>query len=114
MRRSPLLAAITVALAVAPAVGATAARPTLRLLDRTPVTVTGRGFEAQETVRVRLAAQGRTWTRRAMAGAMGTVRVRFTVSLGHCASFSLQAYGSAGSRARFFATAPQPDCSSDE
>jgi hypothetical protein len=114
MRRSPLLAAIAVALAATPAVGATAARPALRLVDRTPVTVTGRGFDAQETVRVRLAAQGRTWTRRAVAGAMGTLRIRFTASLGRCASFSLQAYGSAGSRARFFATAPQPDCSSNE
>jgi hypothetical protein len=114
MRRSPLLAAIAAALAVAPAVGATAARPTLRLLDRTPVTVSGRGFDAQETVRVRLAAQGQLWTRRAKTSPGGSFRITFTVALGPCASLSLQAFGSAGNRARLFRTAAQPDCSPDD
>ncbi len=112
MRRSPLLAAIAIAVAATPALGAPNARPALRLLDRAPVTVTGRGFEPQETVRVRLAADGRSWTRRAVASATGTFRARFTISLGRCESLSLQAFGSAGSRARLFVTSPQPDCSS--
>jgi len=114
MRRSPLLAAVAIAVAATPAVGAQSARPALRLLDRTPVTVTGREFAPHETVRVRLAAQGRTWTRRAVASATGTFRTGFTISLARCASFSLQAFGSAGSRARLFVTAPQPDCSSSD
>jgi hypothetical protein len=113
MRRSPLLAAIAAALAATPAVGTATARPALRLLDRTPVTVVGRGFQPQETVRVRLATEGRIWTRRAVAGGTGSFRVKFTVSLGRCASFSLQAFGLAGSRARLFLTAPVPDCSSN-
>jgi hypothetical protein len=110
MRRSPLLAAFAAALAATPALGATSAQPVLRLLDRTPVTVTGRGFQPGETVRLRLTLQGETWTRRATS-ATGSFRATFTISLGRCRSFSLQAFGSKGSRARLFATAPAPDCS---
>jgi hypothetical protein len=113
MRKTPLLAALAVAVTAAPLVGATTGRPVLRVVDRTPVIASGRAFTPQETVRVRLVTEGRTWTRRIVAGATGTFRIRFTVSLGRCASFSLQAFGSTGSRARFFATAPQPDCSSN-
>jgi hypothetical protein len=113
MRRLPLLAAIAVAFAATPAVGASTARPALRLLDRTPVIVSGRGFEPQEVVRVRLAVGERVSTRRARTSAAGAFRVRFTVSLGRCKSFSLQAFGSAGNRARLFPATLQPDCSSD-
>jgi hypothetical protein len=111
MRRSPLFAAFAVALAATPALGATGAQPVLRLTDRSPVTVTGRGFEPGESVRVRLASQAQTWTRRATASTTGSFRATFTVSLGRCRSLSLQAFGSKGSRARLFVTAPSPDCS---
>ena len=114
MRRVGLLGAILVGLGATPAVDATTGRPALRILDRTPVTVTGRGFEDDETVRVRLATQGQVWTRRATAGPAGTFRVRFTVSLDRCDTFSLQAFGSAGSRARVFARAALPDCSPND
>jgi len=113
MRSTLLLAAIAVAVPATAAVGATSARPTLRLLDRTPVTVTGRGFEPQEIVRVRLAVESRMATRRVVTSTTGAFRARFTFSVGRCQSFSLQAFGSAGSRARLFVTAPLPDCSSD-
>lgn len=114
MRRALLLAAIAMAVMATAAVAATSARPTLRLVDRAPVTVSGRGFEAQEAVRVRLTVEGRTAMRRVVASPAGAFRARFTFSVGRCQSFALQAFGSAGSRARLFVTAPLPDCSSDE
>jgi hypothetical protein len=111
MRRSPLFAAFAVALAAAPALGGTGAQPVLRLADRSPVTVTGRGFQPGESVRLRLASEAQLWTRRAAAGTTGSFRATFTVSLGRCRSLSVQAFGSEGSRARLFLRAPSPDCS---
>jgi hypothetical protein len=114
MRRLPLLGAIAIVLAATPVVGATTGRPSLRLLDRDPLTIAGRGFDAEELVRVRLAVEGQIRSRRARTSAVGTFRVRFTVSVGRCDFFSLQAFGSAGNRARLFPAALQPDCSSDD
>lgn len=102
------------AVAATPALGATSTRPALRLLDRTPVVVTGRGFESHETVRVRLTVAGQTAMRRIVTSPTGTFRVRFMLSAGRCESFSLQAFGSAGSRARLFVTAPLPDCNPND
>jgi hypothetical protein len=114
MRRLPLLGAFAIVLAATPVVGAATGRPSLRLLDRDPLTIAGRGFDAEELVRVRLAVEGQIRSRRARTSAVGTFRVRFTVSVGRCDSFSLQAFGSAGNRARLFPAALQPNCSSDD
>jgi hypothetical protein len=113
MRKRSLVTAFAVTAVLAPTVAATTARPALRMVDRTPVIVGGRSFQPEEAVRVRLTTRGRTMTRRTVASVMGTFRVRFAVSLGQCATFSLQAFGSMGTRARLFSTAPQPDCSSN-
>jgi hypothetical protein len=113
MRKNSLVTAFAVAAALAPTVAATTARPSLRMVDRTPVIVSGRSFQPEEAVRLRLTTGGRTLTRRALTTASGTFSVRFAVSLGRCATFSLQAFGSTGTRARLFSTAPQPDCSSN-
>jgi hypothetical protein len=79
--------------------GSFSARPVLRLVDRTPVVVRGSGFEAGEQVSVALSAGTRS-VRRAQATEAGTFVVRYGVSLGRCARYSVQAFGSAGSRAR--------------
>jgi hypothetical protein len=76
-------------------------RPALRLVDRTPVVVRGSGFEAGEQVSVALSAGTRS-VRRAQATETGAFLVRFGVSLGRCARYSVQAFGSAGNRARLF------------
>jgi hypothetical protein len=62
---------------------------------------------------MRLALRGRSWLRRATADGTGSARVRFPVSLGRCERFSLQAFGSAGSRARLLPAATLPDCAPD-
>jgi hypothetical protein len=71
----------------------------LRLVDRSPVVVRGTGFEAAEQVSISLSAGTRS-VRRAQATETGTFVVRFSVSLGRCARYSVQAFGSGGSRAR--------------
>jgi hypothetical protein len=115
MRSALLLAAVAAAAVTATtAVGAANARPALRLLDRTPLTVAGKGFAAQEAVRVRVATQGRTTTRRVVASATGSFRARFALSLGRCQSFSLQAFGSTGSRATLLMRSLAPDCNPND
>jgi hypothetical protein len=74
-------------------------RPGLRLVDRSPVVVRGSGFAAGEQVTIAFSAGTRS-VRRAQATDAGTFVVRFGVSLGRCARYSVQAFGSAGSRAR--------------
>jgi hypothetical protein len=110
MRRYSPVTALAVAAVLAPPVAGSTALPSVRLVDRTPVTVVGRGFQPHEIVRVRFTSQGRTLTRRTTALATGTFRARYGVSLGRCSSFSLRAFGSEGTHARFFSTAAQPDC----
>ena len=102
-----LVASLVLAVAAASATSAT--RPTVRLVDRTPIVVRGSGFEAHERVTVVVAA-GTRWTRRVTATAGGTLVARFTVSIGRCARYSIQAFGSAGSRARVLPTRPVLDC----
>lgn len=84
-------------------------RPTVRVVDRTPLVVRGSGFVAEERVTVVVAA-GSRWTRRVAATARGTFVARFAVSLGRCARYSVQAFGSAGSRARLLPTRPTIGC----
>jgi hypothetical protein len=68
-------------------------------------------FKAEERVRVRVAAQGRAFSRTATATPAGSFTLRFRLSLGRCERFSVQAFGSEGSRARLQPTLPSPDCS---
>ena len=84
-------------------------RPTLRLIDRAPVVVRGVGFEASERVTVVLVADRRV-SERLRAGAGGNFVARFNRSLGRCSRFSLQAYGSSGSRARLLPARFSIDC----
>jgi hypothetical protein len=100
-------------LAVANASAGLSDRPTLRLADRTPVVVAGGGFEARERVTLVLVADQRVSVKlRANAG--GRFLARFNRSLGRCTRFSLQAYGSAGSRARMLPARITVDCTPND
>jgi hypothetical protein len=101
------------ALASASVSGAAATRPTLRVVDRTPVVIRGAGFEPGERVTVVLAAQSR-WSKRVTATSSGTFVVRFKVVLGRCSRYSIQAFGSTGSRARLAPTGVTIDCDPDD
>ena len=83
--------------------------PTLRLVDRTPVVVRGEGFAAKERVTLVLVADRRV-SEKLRAGAAGGFVARFDRSLGRCTRFSLQAYGSSGSRARMLPARISIDC----
>jgi hypothetical protein len=84
-------------------------RPTLRLVDRAPVVVRGEGFRAKERVTVVLIADRRV-SEKLRAGSGGNFVARFSRSLGRCTRFSLQAYGSNGSRARLLPARFSIDC----
>ena len=89
--------------------GAEHAKPTLRLLDRSPVKVSGRGFVPRERIRVSVIADT-THTRRVMAGASGTFTATvLQTALPRCEGLRILATGGAGSRA-VLKVLPQPAC----
>jgi hypothetical protein len=94
--------AVLLLLAVVASAAAASSSPSLRLVDRAPVTVRGSGFAAGERVTVVLSSVTRV-SRAVHAGAGGGFVVRFPRSLGRCARYSLQAYGATGTRARLTA-----------
>ena len=96
-------------LAVANASAGLSDRPTLRLLDRAPVVVRGEGFRVKERVTVVLIADRRV-SEKLRAGSGGNFVARFDRNLGRCTRFSLQAYGSNGSRARLLPARFAIDC----
>jgi hypothetical protein len=85
-----------------------ASRPALRVLDRTPFTVSGSGFGASERVRLVLNARGR-YVRIVRASRSGAVAARFAVNADMCTAFTLRAVGAAGSMAVAARKAP-PEC----
>lgn len=100
-------------LAVANASAGLSDRPTLRLADRTPLVVVGGGFEPRERVTLVLVADRRV-SEKLRAGAGGNFVARFNWSLGRCTRFSLQAYGSNGSRARLLPARIAIDCTPND
>jgi hypothetical protein len=100
MKQATLVVLLLIGVSTAAAAfAASSSRPTLRVVDRTPVVVRGAGFVADERVSVVLSAGARS-TRVVRATQAGAFVVRFKASLGRCSRYSLQAFGSAGSRAR--------------
>jgi hypothetical protein len=84
--------------AVSPAVGQT--RPTLRILDLTPLTLAGRGFKSQETVKLVATQADVTRTRKVRATTGGSFRTAFAgFSVNRCrGDLVLRAVGGRGSR----------------
>lgn len=111
MRRVGVILALGIgcALASAAASGAVATNATLRLVDRTPVVIRGAGFAPHERVTVVLAAGSRS-TNRVTANAGGAFIARFKLALGRCTRYSVQAFGSTGSRARLMPSRVTVDC----
>jgi hypothetical protein len=77
------------------------ARPALRLVTLSPVSVHGTGFGARERVRVRLRSLDiPTATRRVRATRRGRFTVTFAwVGIDRCSAFSVTAVGRSGRRA---------------
>ena len=89
--------------------GAQTVRPSLAVIDTRPFEVRGAGFEPRERVTVLLALNGSQRWQRGVASSSGVFTVEFPASLGACSRFTIQAFGSKGSRAR---VVPRhlPDC----
>jgi hypothetical protein len=81
--------------------GSPRARPALRLVTVSPLSVHGSGFRARERVRVRLRAHGTlTATRHVRATRRGGFTVRFArVLIARCSAFSISAVGRSGRKA---------------
>jgi len=89
-----------------------AQRPQLSITDTRPFEVRGVGFEPRERVQVLLAVNGGQRWQNTVASSAGVFTVEFRLSLGTCSRFTMQAFGSKGSRARILPRRLQPDCAS--
>jgi len=105
-----LLALVSAVAGFAGGAGAQAQRPSLAVTDTRPFQVRGSGFEPRERVQVLLAVNGAQRWRSTVADAAGVFTVEFRVSLGPCARFTMQAFGSKGTRARILPRRVQIDC----
>jgi hypothetical protein len=106
------LAAVAAALLAATgAFAGAAAKPRLTLVRSQPLTVRGRGFHRHERVRVVVRQNSRvTVVHRLRAGRRGRFTTTFGgVGLDRCGSFSVTAFGRAGSRA-MLKRPPLPAC----
>jgi hypothetical protein len=105
------LGSVVVAAAVAVPVAAErpAATATLRLLDRAPLTLEGKGFKARERVSVTAALNGKAtrWVRARAGG--GFVVIFSELAAGRCSSVRVLAVGSRGSRT-VLKILPAPAC----
>ncbi len=82
-------------------------KPRLLVAELYPLTVNGVGFKPRERVTVTLDG-GKRGTRRVQASRQGRFTVRFPVRLGRCATVTVRAIGSRGSRVVY--QVPRPDC----
>ncbi len=108
------IAVVLGALAVVGSAGAVtqsdAQRPALTVMDTRPFEVRGSGFEPRERVQVLLSANGAQRGQNTLATSAGAFTVEFQLSLGACSRFTMQAFGSKGSRARVLPRRSQTDC----
>jgi hypothetical protein len=100
-----LLALIGVAL-----VSGGAAKPTLRVVDLDPLTLSATNFRPNERVKLLLSAPPVSSSRTVRAGPRGRFRIVFRVVVGRCDSAVVQAIGARGSRA--MAHVDTADCTS--
>jgi hypothetical protein len=106
----PICAACAV-LASAAAAATNAGRPLVRPIDRSPLVVRGANFKPGEKVSLRVVVRGRSRLapKPAAASMRGAFTFRFpSLALGNCASFTISATGSGGSRAVY--TMHPPPC----
>jgi hypothetical protein len=86
----------------------------LRAIDLQPLIVRGIGVEPGERVRLILSSAAEQRWRTTVATPRGSLTMGFGVSIGGCGRFTVQAFGSRGSRARLFPTRTQIDCVSPD
>jgi hypothetical protein len=96
------LAAAALAAPAAQATRAAAPGARLEVVRERPAVIRGERFKDGERVTVVLRTT-RAWVRTGTANDRGVVTVRFAVSLPDCGRYTLQAFGSKGSRARALA-----------
>jgi len=112
MTRVLLLLLATAALLAAGAAsadGRMAAKPSLKLVKRTPLQVQGLGFKVRE--RVRVTASSETTSSRVRAVVRTTDRGTFSVRLGRwnrCKAVTVKAVGAKGDRATLVVRPPPP------
>jgi hypothetical protein len=104
-RRLTLIGAVlaaAVAAAVVIALPSTASsQASLRVADRSPLKLAGRGFQAGESVRLRVQIAGERKTRRVQASQAGRFRAAFSgLQLEPCTAMTATATGRSGSRAK--------------
>ena len=89
--------------AAEPAGRPAAGKPALRIVDREPLAIAGRGFQASERVRLAVVSGDRKHVVKTRAKADGTFVVRIAgVRLDRCSgALAASAVGAAGSRASF-------------
>jgi len=109
MRRSLVFILVLGAFTAGVAPAAQEREATLRLVDRAPLVVSGQSFRDGERVRVVLFAGGKA-SRLVRASLSGAFVVRFDRTMSRCVRFSLQAFGSQGSRARLIPERIAPAC----
>src|SRR5947209_4034554 len=95
----PFLAAAALAAPAAQASQGGGPGARLQVIQERPAVVRGDRFKDGERVTVLLRTT-QTWVRRATANDQGVLTVRFAISLPKCGRYTLQAFGSKGSRAR--------------
>ena len=104
-----LATAALLAAGAASADGRTAARPSLKLVKRTPLQVQGLNFKVRERVRVTASSETTSSTVRAVVRT--TARGTFTARLGRwnrCKAVTVKAVGAKGDRATLVVRPPPP------
>lgn len=109
MRKGLLFVLVLGAVTAGAAPAAQNRQATLRIVDRAPLVVRGQSFRDGERVRVVLFAGGKA-SQVVRASLSGGFVVRFDRTVSGCVPFSLQAFGSQGSRARLMPTGKAPAC----
>jgi hypothetical protein len=90
--------------------GSAKAKPTIALVDASPVVVAGRGFARAERVTLRASVNGRRITKVVTANQIGRFTVRLAVTNAECNPFTVSAVGREGSRAMLRRINIPPPC----
>jgi len=99
MRVAAAVGLVLVLVFALPALGAQPRRATLELRSTNPVVVVGRGFVSREPVLLTATSGSTQRIVPLIARRNGTFKARFRLQLGRCASVSVLAVGTRGSRA---------------